>query len=106
LLVDPEDPEFAWPPRLDPLSWNGFRRTPDGVERLLEHVSVREIGNAIVALCGASAGMNQDQLWAGTLDVFGYTRPNPAQTARLEGALGLLLDAGRLTRRADGVLIV
>jgi hypothetical protein len=105
LLADPADPDFVWPPKLDPLSWQGFRRTPHGVERPLEHISIREIGNAIVALCGAAAGMTQDQLWAGTLDVFGFTRRNAAQTARLEVALGLLLDAGRVIRRDDGVLI-
>ena len=28
LIADPVTPEFAWPARLDPLTWNGFRRTP------------------------------------------------------------------------------
>ena len=104
LTPDPVAPEFVWPPSLDPLTWEGFRRTPDGVERSLEQISPRELGNAMVALCGAAAGMTQDQLWAGTLEIFGFTRRSAAQLARLEAALDLLLASGRLTRRPDGVL--
>jgi hypothetical protein len=105
LATDPAAPEFAWPPSLDPLTWQGFRPTPDGVERSLEQVSPREIGNAMVALCGAAAGMTEDQLWAGTLEVFGFSRRSAGQMTRLEAALELILASGRLTRRPDGVLI-
>ena len=42
LNTDPVAPEFVWPPSLDPLTWQGFRRTPDGVERSLEQISPRE----------------------------------------------------------------
>ena len=101
---DPAAPEFAWPLALDPLSWRGFRRTPPGVERPLEHVSPRELGNAMVALCEASAGMTADQLWAGTLAVFGFSRRSAAQVSRLTQALELVITQGRLTRRPDGVL--
>jgi hypothetical protein len=105
LIADPSAPDFAWPAALDPLTWQGFRRTPDGVERPLEQISPREIGNAMVALCAAAAGMTTDQLWAGTLEVFGFTRRSAAQIARLEAALDVVLDSGRLSRRSDGVLI-
>jgi hypothetical protein len=105
LIADPSAPDFAWPASLDPLTWRGFRRTPDGVERPLEQISPREIGNAMVALCAAAAGMTTDQLWAGTLEVFGFTRRSAAQIARLEAALDVVLDSGRLSRRSDGVLI-
>ena len=76
-----------------------------GVERPLEQISPREIGNAMVALCGAAAGMTTDQLWAGALEVFGFTRRSASQIARLEAALQVVLDSGRLSRRSDGVLI-
>ena len=59
----------------------------------------------MVALCAAAAGMTLDQLWAGTLQVFGFNRRSATQVVRLETALQLLLDAGRLRRRADGVLM-
>jgi hypothetical protein len=105
LIADPAAPEFAWPESLDPLAWSGFRRTPPGVERPLEQISPREIGNAMVSLCGAAAGMTVDQLWAGTLQFFGFNRRSAAQVVRLETALQLLLDSGRLAQRADGVLM-
>jgi len=105
LRSDPAAPDFVWPPSIDPLAWEGFRRTPLGVERPLEQVSTREIGNAMVVLCGAAAGMTEEQLWAGTLEVFGFTRRSAAQGSRLETALGLLLGSGRLTRREDGLLV-
>jgi hypothetical protein len=105
LIADRASPDFAWPASLDPLTWQGFRRTPDGVERPLEQISPREIGNAMVALCAAAAGMTTDQLWAGTLEVFGFTRRSAAQVARMEAALELVLESGRLSRRSDGVLI-
>ena len=105
LTRDPVAPEFAWPPSMDPLTWEGFRRTPPAVERPLEHISPREVGNVMVALCGAAAGMSTEQLWAGTLEMFGFTRRSAAEVTRLEAALDLLLGSGRLTRRADGVLV-
>ena len=101
---DPAAPEFCWPLGLEPLTWRGFRRTPAGVERHLEHISPRELGNAMVELCEAAAGMTVDQLWAGTLEVFGFSRRSPAQVARLTQALALVVDSGRLTQRDDGVL--
>jgi hypothetical protein len=102
---DPAAPEFCWPLALDPLYWRGFRRTADGVDRPLEHISPRELGNAMEALCGAAAGMTPEQLWAGTLAVFGFSRRGPAQVDKLTRALELLIADGRLTRRDDGILI-
>jgi hypothetical protein len=59
----------------------------------------------MVALSGAAAGMTEDQLWAGTLEVFGFRRRSTGQVTRLAAALELVLAAGRLTRRADGVIV-
>jgi hypothetical protein len=39
------------------------------------------------------------------LQFFGFTRRSAAQVVRLETALQLLLDSGRLAQRADGVLM-
>ena len=62
----------------------------------------------MVALCGAAAGMTTDQLWAGTLEVFGFTRRSAAQVGRLEAALELLLGFGSAQpaggRRPDSVM--
>ena len=40
----------VWPPERDPEAWTGFRRTPVGVDRPVEHVPLREVVNAMVAL--------------------------------------------------------
>jgi hypothetical protein len=63
-----------------------------------------EIGNAMVALCRASAGMTKDELFAQTLEVFGYRRRTAAQLAVLESALAGTTSAGRLTLQASGLL--
>ena len=82
-----------------------FVRLRTGSIDHFEQVSPREIGNAMVVLCGAAAGMTEDQLWAGTLEVFGFSRRSAGQVSRLEAALELILGSGRLSRRADGVLV-
>ena len=104
LFRDPADQDFAWPAHLDPISWAGFRRTGPHADRPLEQVSGREIGNAMVAICAAGAGLQQEQLETETLRVFGFHRRTAAQLAVLDRALQRALREGRL--RADGGLIV
>ena len=105
LNPDPVAPEFVWPPSLDPLTWQGFRRTPDGVERSAgtdQPAGDRQRdGRALRRRRRDDRRINSGP---GTLEVFGFTRRSAAQVARLEAALELLLASGRLTRRPDGVL--
>ena len=86
----------VWPPGRTPEEWTGFRRTPEGVERPLEHVPLREIVNAMVATTRASAGMNADELRRSVLAVFGGRRVTPSIGERLDAALHLGVRAGRL----------
>ena len=58
--------QFLWPSHEV-----GYRRTPEGVDRPLEHVALREIGAAMVALTAASAGIGTAELHRATLAVFG-----------------------------------
>ncbi|KGH45683.1 DNA helicase [Modestobacter caceresii] len=95
--------DFVWPAGLDRSSWTGFRRDP-AATRPMEQVAPEEIGNAMVALCRASAGMTKDELFAQTLEVFGYRRRTAAQIAVLESALVAATSAGRLTATASGLL--
>ncbi|MGY2082345.1 DUF3320 domain-containing protein [Blastococcus sp. SYSU DS0539] len=97
--------DFVWPAGLQPGTWNGFRRQASGTDRPLEHVAPEEIGNAMVALCRAAAGMSQDELFAQTLDVFGLRRRTPAQVALLEAALTQAIASGRLTTQATGLVL-
>jgi hypothetical protein len=92
-----------WPARWTPEAWTGFRRTPGGVDRPLEHVALREIGNAMAALTGASAGMDRDELHRATLAVFGGRRLTAGLAERLDTALELAVHTGRLRTAGDTV---
>jgi hypothetical protein len=96
--------DFVWPEALDRDSWSSFRRQAASADRPLEHVAPEEVGNAMVALCRASAGMTQDELFLRTAEVFGYRRRTPSLLPLLEAALARVLDAGRLTRQESGLL--
>jgi len=105
LLPDAEA-EFRWPDGLDPATWTGFRRQAGFDERPLEHVAPEELGNAMVALCRASAGMTRDELFARTLVVFGHPRRHPVLVPYLERALGTAVRASRVIREPAGPLII
>jgi hypothetical protein len=100
---DRSDPHFAWPAELDPATWTGFRRTGAQADRPLEQVSSREIGNAMVAICVAGAGVARDQLESETLRIFGFHRRTAALLSLLEAALRRAVDEGRL--RVDGDVV-
>jgi hypothetical protein len=70
----------------------------------MEQLAPEEIGNAMVALCRANAGMTRDELFAQTLEVFGYRRRTPAQVAVLESALSAAVDTARLTVTPSGLV--
>ena len=94
---DHAEPDVLWPAGADPAGWTDFRR---GADRPLEHVPLRELANAMVALTGAAAGMATDELHRAALAVFGGRRVTTALAARLDAALRLGVDLGRL--RLDG----
>jgi hypothetical protein len=101
LLPDPAA-EFHWPAELDPATWTGFRRQARHDDRPLEHVPPEEIGNAMVALCRAHAGMSRDELFLQTLVVFGHRRRHPVLLPHLEVALASAVRAARVTRAGSG----
>ena len=100
LLPDPSEP-FAWPLTRRPKDWEGFRRATADEPRPVEHVSLRELGNAAVALCRVSAGVEEDELLRETLAVFGGRRLTPAVQQRLVAALRLALEQRRLVKSGD-----
>jgi hypothetical protein len=65
-------------------------------------VAPEEIGNAMVALARASAGMAQEELFLRTLEVFGHRRRTPALLPLLQAALAAAVARGRLTAQPDG----
>ena len=98
--------DHLWPEGVSPESYEGFRRQTASTDRSLEHVAPEEIGNAMVALCRASAGMMADELLTQTAAIFGYKRRTPAVTPALEAGLKLALNRGRLTEQPSGLLTV
>ncbi|WP_281425388.1 DUF3320 domain-containing protein [Modestobacter italicus] len=96
------DGEFVWPATVDPASWTWFRRQASSAERPLDQVPPAEVGNAMVALSRASAGLARDELFLRTLEVFGHRRRTPALLPLLESALDRVVAAGRLTEQPDG----
>jgi hypothetical protein len=97
--------DVCWPADLD-RPWSGFRRQAASSERPLDHVPVEEVGNAMVALCRASAGMAHEELLTAAVQVFGYKRRTPALTPALERALHRVVERGRLVEQPSGLLTV
>jgi hypothetical protein len=98
--------DYLWPDGVSPDDYAGFRRQTSSTDRPIEHVAPEEIGNAMVALCRASAGMMADELLTKTAVIFGYKRRTPAVTPALEAALKLVLHRGRLVEQSSGLLTV
>jgi hypothetical protein len=97
---------YLWPDGVSPDSYAGFRRQASSTDRPIEHVAPEELGNAMAALCRASAGMRADELLTQTAAIFGYKRRTAAVTPMLESALKLALHRGRLTEQPSGLLTV
>ncbi|WP_166785977.1 DUF4011 domain-containing protein [Cryobacterium sandaracinum] len=100
-----DEKPFAWPARLDPRTWRGFRPTPGGVARPLEHISPRELVNAMVEICHTSAGMNEVELMRETLNMFGGTSLTTKSRDLLSAALLTGQNNGRLERTQNGVYL-
>lgn len=97
---------FAWPDTIDPATWTGFRRAPESDPRPVDQVGLREIGNAMAALCHVSAGMYREELLRETLSVFGGKRLTPGIQARVDQALADTIQRGVLTADPSGLVSV
>ena len=95
---------FHWPSNLDPRSWPLYR-ADESAQRPLEHISEIELANAMRDLCAEAHGMDEDELWAETLRVFGYKRRTPAFLELLQTALRTGVATGRLERASDGLIL-
>ncbi len=96
------DPEgFVYPRALDPLRWHGYRATTGpSKERPLDDVALVEIGNAAVDIATTAMGIESEELLREIWRVFGGTRVTPTVRPRLETAVALMVQAGRLIVRA------
>jgi hypothetical protein len=103
LVVDNVE-SVVWPADVDPATWDGFRTTPDGVDRPLDHVPVREIVNAMVVVCRQAVGMEREELHRAALSVFGFRRLTTGFARRLDTAIEHGVRTGRLVVAEDDVI--
>ncbi|WP_299038531.1 DUF3320 domain-containing protein [uncultured Pseudokineococcus sp.] len=103
LVVDDVEP-VVWPASLDPSTWRGYRRTPAGVDRSVEHLPLREVANAMVDVCRSAGGMREDELLRETLAVFGGRRLTAGVRERLAQTLSLAISDERLRRDGEVLL--
>ncbi|MBO0907787.1 DUF4011 domain-containing protein [Arthrobacter sunyaminii] len=96
---------FVWPTSLDPATWLGYRENDESEVRKIEHVSLVEIGNAMVDLCRDAAGLEPEELKKQTIRVFGGKRVTAGIGQRLEAALSTALDAGKLGLGGNGLVL-
>jgi hypothetical protein len=100
-LVPMSGDRFAWPREKSPSMWTGFRERRNGEARPLENVALREISNAMVALCADCGGMSAEELHRETVAVFGGRRLTNGMTDRIAQALVLSERDGRLAARGE-----
>ncbi|QYF72335.1 DUF3320 domain-containing protein [Cryobacterium sp. PAMC25264] len=96
---------FLWPANVDPADWHIVRRAPLGDSRQLDHVSLIEIANAMRIVAEAAAGMEETELKREALYLFGSRRLTDGISARLDQALAVGIETGRLERTSSGMLV-
>lgn len=99
------DPErFYWPTELDPETWRAVRCPVKGASRVLDEVSLIEIGNAMLVVAEQTGGIEAEELKREALGLFGGKRMTAAIGKRLGEALEKVLGNGALTQEAGGLV--
>jgi hypothetical protein len=99
-----ENGAFVWPKGVTPDGWADVARTsPDG-SRAFGEISLHELANGMVILLRQSFSMSRDELPTETVRAFGYVRVTPAVRSRVEAALALGIDQGRMRIEGDRVV--
>lgn len=101
-----DDAEFYWPVDVDPALWKLLRQPKSGVTRVLDEVSLIEIGNAMIIVAEQTGGVEREEIKREALTLLGGKRVTQAIGARLEAALQRALDVGVLKLSAAGVVVV
>ena len=92
------EPAILWDLAVDPASWGGFRVDPAGT-RPVDHVPLREIANAMRAVCSDSGGAERGELHRDVLAIFGFKRLTQGIEVRMDEALDHALREALLERR-------
>jgi hypothetical protein len=96
---------FFWPIGVEPATWRIVRRPPQGVSRQLDHVSLIEIGNAMIVVAQQTGGIDPEDLKREALNLLGSRRVTPAVRARLGDALDAALKRGMLRQNGSGWIV-
>ena len=97
--------DFYWPIGVEPANWRIVRRPAEGVSRQLDHVSLIEIGNAMIVVAEQTGGIEPEDLKREALNLLGSRRVTPAVGARLGHALGAALKRGVLRQNGSGLIV-
>lgn len=96
---------FFWPIGVEPEEWRFVRRPPEGVSRQLEHVSLIEIGNAMIVVAEQTGGIESYDLKREALNLLGGRRVTQAIEARLNDALNKAIQRKVLGRTSSGLIV-
>lgn len=96
---------FYWPVGVEPENWRIVRRPADGVSRQLDHVSLIEIGNAMIVVAEQTGGIVADELKREALNLLGSKRITQVVGMRLGHALTAALKRGVLRENGSGLIV-
>jgi len=96
---------FYWPVGVEPETWRIVRRPPDGTSRQLDHVSLIEIGNAMIVVAEQTGGIVPDELKREALNLLGSKRVTQTVGMRLGHALTAALKRGVLRESVSGLIV-
>lgn len=97
--------DFYWPVGVEPENWRIVRQPPAGVSRQLDHVSLIEIGNAMIVVAEQTGGIVADELKREALNLLGNKRITRVVGMRLGHALTAALKRGVLRENGSGLIV-
>ncbi|WP_156518267.1 AAA domain-containing protein [Microbacterium aurantiacum] len=87
--------DFAWPERLDPETWQGYRLPDEPPSRGLDEVAPEELLNAMRSIVSDAPGIDDESAIRATARLFGISKLGALVRARLEAvAAKLRLESG------------
>ena len=86
-------------------TWRIVRRPPQGVSRQLDHVSLIEIGNAMIVVAEQTGGIGEEDIKREALNLLGSRRVTQAVGVRLGHALSAGLKRGVLQQSGSGLIV-
>lgn len=94
---------YVWPSGVDAASWRGYRATQQSADRAFADICPEEIGNAMLhVLTVAPVALENEELYRRTMAALGYRRLTDGIRSRLDDALAIAIQAGKVSTADDG----